>query len=140
MKMANRKLLMGVVAVAMATAALGSSPARAAEFRFGHGDWHRGHWVHDRHGGRLGWWWVVGPVWHYYSRPHSFVVVEQAPPVIVEQAPPATPVTVVQPAPAPAPSPVLYYCKATGTHYPETLHCPGAWLVMTAETPPQPQQ
>src|SRR5690242_5334364 len=23
--------------------------------------WHGGHWFHGRHGGRLGWWWLVGP-------------------------------------------------------------------------------
>jgi hypothetical protein len=48
------------------------------------------------------------------------------------------PITVIQQAPPIAVSPVLYYCKATGTHYPETMSCPGGWSTMTAETPPQP--
>ena len=104
-------------------------------------DWHRGHWIHDRHGGRLGWWWVLGPSWSYYERPY-FQPIPQT--VIVQQVPP--PVTVVQQQPAPqamlpAPpvqSPVLFYCRATGTHYPETMSCPGGWMTMTAGTPPQP--
>jgi hypothetical protein len=117
-------------------------------------EWGRGRWIHDRHSGRLGWWWVVGPSWYYYTQPHSFVVVQQPQPVIVQQAP-AQPQTVVveqQPAP-PAPAstvmvappqnvavqqPVLFYCKATGTNYPETMTCPGGWSTMTAQTPPQP--
>jgi len=31
--------------------------------------WQGGHWVHDRHAGRLGWWWVVGGVWYFYPAP-----------------------------------------------------------------------
>jgi hypothetical protein len=43
----------------------------------GHGDIHRfherdfdrwrgRHWVHERHEGRFGWWWVVGGMWYFY--------------------------------------------------------------------------
>ena len=104
-------------------------------------EWNRGRWVHDRHSGRLGWWWVVGPTWNYYERPHSFA---QPQTIIVQQAPVIPPPVIVPPPPAvlaPAAlsaSPVLYYCRATGTHYPETLTCPGGWTTMTATTPPQP--
>ncbi len=134
-----------IASLAGATSAL----AYEGRHRHGDGDWGRGHWVHDRHDGRLGWYWVVGPSWYYYERPHSFIVqpappqtvyVQPAPPqtVVVQQAPPAAvqaPPPVIAP---PPPSPVLYYCKATGTHYPETMSCPGGWSTMTAETPPQP--
>lgn len=84
---------------------------------------------------------VVGPAWNFYPRPYyasapRTVVIQQAPPVTVIQS--APPVTEVQP-PAPAPeTPVIYYCRATGTNYPETMTCPGGWSTMTANTPPQP--
>lgn len=120
--------------------ALSARAARADEHRHWGGrrvEWHGGHWIHDRHGGRLGWWWVVGPTWYFYERPHSFVVQQAPPPVIVQQVPVAPPAVVMQqPQPAPV-SPVLYYCRATGTHYPETMSCPGGWSIMTAEAPPQ---
>ena len=47
--------------------------------------WGGGHWLHDRHDGRLGWWWVVGPSWYFYPRPYA--VVQPLVTVIVEQAP-----------------------------------------------------
>ena len=103
-------------------------PAQAERRRVRVEEWNHGRWVHDRHGGRLGWWWVAGPTWVYYDRPHSFAQPPQT--IIIQQAPVAPPAPVV--------SPVMYYCKATGTHYPETVTCPGGWTTMTAETPPQP--
>ena len=33
------------------------------------GRWHSGSWVNSFHGGRSGWWWVVGPEWYYYPAP-----------------------------------------------------------------------
>jgi hypothetical protein len=88
----------------------------------------------------------VGPAWYFYSRPYvapRTVVIQQAPPVtVIQTAPPesAPPVVVAQAptAPVPAQTPVIYYCKATGTNYPETMTCPGGWSTMTATTPPQP--
>lgn len=153
----------GAVA-ALVCASIGGGLAQAREIRrYPDVEWNRGHWVHDRHGGRLGWWWVVGSSWAYYERPHSFVVqavpqtvvIQSAPvaPQVIVQAPPPAPVQpqmvavqpqamppAMPPAPPAAPvamTPVLYYCKATGTHYPETMSCPGGWSTMTAETPPQ---
>ena len=143
----NHKVWIGILAT-LTVATLGASrPAEAREHgrEFRHVDWGHGRWVHDRHGGRLGWWWVVGPAWYFYERPHTFVV-QPSPPVVVQQAPsvvvvpqspPQAPPVTVAPPPPPS-SPVLYYCKATGTHYPETMSCPGGWMTMTAETPPQP--
>jgi hypothetical protein len=64
-----------------------TNPARVAPHRFGgsflprpnnwHGNfgnfsprnWQGGGWRHDYHGGRLGWWWVVGPDWYYFDQP-----------------------------------------------------------------------
>lgn len=31
--------------------------------------WQGGQWLHVSHGGRLGWWWVVGPDWYFYDAP-----------------------------------------------------------------------
>lgn len=106
--------------------------------------WHEGRWTHDRHGGRLGWWWVVGPSWHYYDRPYyepRTVVIEQSAPapqvVMVPTAQPPAPVMMMAP-PVPVQNPVMYYCRNTGTYYPETMTCPGGWSAVTAQTPPAP--
>jgi hypothetical protein len=150
--MSIRNGVLGIAVAALCCGAFASSPAQARERERGHivvrdvrQDWHGGRWVHDRHNGRLGWWWVVGASWYFYTQPHSFtviqpvaqpVVVQQAPPVVVQQAPPV----VVEQAPPAAPpvTPVIYYCRATGTNYPETMSCPGGWQTMTAQTPPLP--
>src|SRR5467141_1370728 len=31
--------------------------------------WRGGHWAHERHGGRFGWWWVAGDGWFFYPDP-----------------------------------------------------------------------
>jgi hypothetical protein len=142
-----RNLLMAAILVPLLYSAGGFTSANARERGY---EWHQGRWVHDRHEGRLGWWWVVGPNWAYYQRPYfqqpQTVIVQSAPPpqVIMVQpqqqqapvmmAPPQQPVMMQ----APPQTPVLYYCKATGTHYPETMSCPGGWTTMTATTPPEP--
>jgi hypothetical protein len=92
--------------------------------------WRAGHWIHDRHEGRLGWWWVAGPAWYFYARPYA-----ERPPqtIIIQQQPPAAP----QP-PVVAQAPTMYYCKATGTYYPDTMTCPGGWSPVVAGAPPAP--
>ena len=32
----------------------------------GHLAWEGGHWRHEMHAGRMGWWWDVGGVWYWY--------------------------------------------------------------------------
>jgi hypothetical protein len=110
-------------------------PAHAFErWRDGHypggraGAW-PGRWNYGRHVGRMGWWWVAGPSWYYYDRPY-YAPAPQT--VIIEQAQP--PVTVVQ---APA-APTMYYCRATGTYYPDTMSCPGGWTPVVPGAPPAP--
>jgi hypothetical protein len=113
--------------------------ANAYEY-WNHGYRGGGHWIHDRHDGRLGWWWVAGATWAFYPRPYPVyppqtVVIQQVP---VQAYPPAAPQVVMQPAPqviAQAP-PVLYYCKSTETYYPDTMTCPGGWSTMVAGAPP----
>jgi len=35
----------------------------------GHLAWEGGHWRHEMHNGRMGWWWDVGGVWYFYPQP-----------------------------------------------------------------------
>ena len=52
--------------------------------------WRHGHWVHRRHDGRAGWWWVVGSVWYFYpARVEPYPDPYQPPMVVVPQAPAA---------------------------------------------------
>src|SRR5512142_2931843 len=49
--------------------------------------WREGHWVHRRHLGRVGWWWVAGGTWYFYPAP----VYPYPEPYAVPSAPPAPP-------------------------------------------------
>jgi hypothetical protein len=109
-----------------------ANSANAFEY-WGHG----GRWVHDRHNGRLGWWWIVGPSWYFYPRPYAVTTPQT---VIIQQPVQQQPQQVVieQGAPqAAVPSPVLYYCRSTETYYPDTMTCPGGWSTQTAGEPPK---
>jgi hypothetical protein len=74
--------------------------------------WYGGRWRHERHFGRLGYWWEVNGVWYYYDQPFA------GPPTYVsgvefmdEDLDPYAPVMVGQPAPVvvqPVPPPVVY--------------------------------
>jgi hypothetical protein len=35
----------------------------------GHLAWEGGHWRHEMHNGRYGWWWDVGGAWYFYPQP-----------------------------------------------------------------------
>ena len=35
----------------------------------GHLAWEGGHWRHEMHNGRMGYWWDVGGVWYFYDQP-----------------------------------------------------------------------
>ena len=95
--------------------------------------WRGGHWRHARYGGRLGWWWIVGPTWYFYSRPIYPYPDPYTPPVIVNIAP-----TSQAPAPATPPPQAQnwYYCEASKEYYPYTPTCPGGWK-MVPVTPPK---
>jgi hypothetical protein len=49
----------------------GDLPARnfAGHAYHGHLAWEGGHWRHEMHNGRLGWWWDVGGAWYFYPQP-----------------------------------------------------------------------
>jgi hypothetical protein len=85
------------------------------------GVWRGGHWAHAHHGGRLGWWWVVGPSWYYYPAPvYPYPSPWEPAEVIVSGPPPAR---------------FWYYCDATRNYYPYVSVCPGGWRPVPA-TPP----
>ena len=107
--------------------------------------WRSGAWNHGWHGGRHGWWWVVGGVWYFHSQPVYPYPDPYRPPVVIEQA---APVVIQLPAPAsvqvaPAAPPVSsqpavqywYFCDAAQAYYPYVATCPSGWKTVPA-TPP----
>ncbi len=90
--------------------------------------WRGGHWSHNRHDGRLGWWGVAGGSWYLYPSP-VYAYADPWPPAYVLANPPAT---VVAPLP---PVQYWYYCEAYRTYYPYVATCPGGWQQVPA-TPP----
>ena len=97
---------------------------------FGDADLHRwrgGHWAHTRHGGRLGWWWVVGGVWYFYPAPIYPYPDPYVPPVVVTPEPPA----------AQAPPQYWYYCPSRKSYYPYVTSCPEGWMQVVPQVPPQ---
>ncbi len=98
--------------------------------------WHGGHWTRGNHDGRLGWWWVVGPSWYFYTAPVYPYPSPWEPAEII-----GTPMTVTPPMP---PAQFWYYCDASKNYYPYVSQCPGGWKPMTAApssngTAPMPQ-
>lgn len=71
------------------------------------GNWQGGGWRHENHGGRFGWWWVVGPDWYFFDEP-------------------------VYPYPdlyTPLGEPIgwWYWCDAYNEYYPYVTYCPVEW-------------
>ncbi|MCW3480981.1 hypothetical protein OL229_15640 [Neisseriaceae bacterium JH1-16] len=77
--------------------------------------WHGGYWHHGYYGGRLGWWWVVGGAWYFYTQP------------VYPYPDPYIPAVPVAPAAPPPPAGSWYYCGANGQYYPYTPSCPVPW-------------
>lgn len=95
--------------------------------------WRGGRWVHDRHDGRLGWWWIVAGMWYFYPAPvYPYPNPYEPPVVLVEQAPPAPPPV----AAPPAPPQYWYYCQNPAGYYPYVAKCRGPWQAVPA-TPPR---
>lgn len=131
---------LGILAL---VAALASGAAAAAHHRRGgpglargrpawHGDirrfpehdwgvWRGGRWYHGRHGGHLGWWWIVGGAWYFYPAPIY--------PYPDPYAPPGT---------VPPPVQYWYYCPPAGTYYPYVAACPYGWRQVPAGPPLPP--
>jgi hypothetical protein len=88
--------------------------------------WHGGGWHHDFHGGRLGWWWVVGPHWYFYNAPIYPYPDPYVPPVVIVQPPPATGVPHAQ---------SWYYCDDPQGYYPYVNECRGPWRAVPTSPP-----
>jgi hypothetical protein len=82
--------------------------------------WRRGHWYHGGHGGRAGWWWIVGGTWYFYPAP-----------VYPYPNPYRPPVVVVAPAPRPV-TPYWYYCPNPPGYYPYVPQCLTGWQPVPA--------
>lgn len=144
----NRSAVLRVIASAAVVAALLGSPFGArgmAENRgrwevarsWGHGDirrfherdldrWRAGRWLHGRHLGRLGWWWVVGGMWFLYPAPIYPYPDPYPPPTVMASAPP----------PEQPPVQYWYYCPSLKAYYPYVASCPEAWMQVVPQAPP----
>jgi hypothetical protein len=90
------------------------------------GIWRGGHWLHQVHGGRTGWWWVVGDAWYFYPSPvYPYPSPWEPPPAAIVSPP-------VGAAPPTPPTPYWYLCEASKTYYPYTATCPGGWKQVPA--------
>lgn len=83
--------------------------------------WRRGSWHHGHHHGRIGWWWVVGPSWYFYSGPVYPYPNPYVPPVVVVSH------TVVDD------TDYWYYCEDADDYYPYVEECAGEWIPIPAE-------
>lgn len=89
------------------------------------GRWHGGHWVHGRHAGRAGWWWVVGPTWYWYQAPVYPYPDPYHPPMVSSAPPPRMA----------APPQYWYYCANPPGYYPYVPQCFVNWQQVPASPP-----
>lgn len=87
------------------------------------GRWRGGRWVHGPHGGRNGWWWVVGGTWYFYPAPVYPYPDPYVPPVAAAPGPPL-------PAAAPPPPAQYYFCDRPRGYYPYVAACRVPWRVV----------
>jgi hypothetical protein len=71
------------------------------------GHWRGGQWRHEHHGGRLGWWWVVGPDWYFFDEPVYPFPDSYVPPGEIYGW--------------------WYWCAESQEYYPYVTYCPGGW-------------
>jgi hypothetical protein len=138
-----RKPLSLLLAVFLATA-VAATPVLAQDWRRHedradwrwHGDihhfhdydfeyWRGGHWIHDFHEGRYGWWWVAGGFWYFYPAP----VYPYPDPFV----PTGVTVEIV-----PSGATAYYYCDNPAGYYPYVPQCLAAWrrvVEVTASAP-----
>jgi hypothetical protein len=122
----------------------GRGPAWGGDIRHFEGrdlqHWRSGYWQRANHGGRLGWWWVIGGLWYFYPQPVYPYPDPFRPPVVVVQ--PSAPVVTVPTAPVvveQVPQQVWYYCEASASYYPYVASCPGGWKTVPATPAGSPQ-
>lgn len=80
--------------------------------------WQSGRWHHGPHGGRHGWWWVVGGAWYFYPAP-VYPYPDPYVPGVVDTPPDDTD--------------YWYYCRYWDQYYPYVETCPGGWQAVPAE-------
>ncbi len=98
------------------------------------GVWRGGRWIHDRHEGRLGWWWLAGGMWYFYPAPVYPYPDPWAPaPQVLLPAP----VETAQPVP---PTAYWYYCEPSKAYYPYAASCTQAWTPVPAKSADVPVQ
>lgn len=99
--------------------------------------WRGGHWVHRRHEGQLGWWWVAGGLWYFYpARIAGPYPDPYTPPVTVIQQPPVMVAPqMTAPAPAQPSAQFWYYCDSAKGYYPYVPQCPEGWKSVPAQPP-----
>jgi hypothetical protein len=89
--------------------------------------WRQGHWVSGVHGGRRGWWWIVGPTWYWYPAPvYPYPDPYQPPLAVVPALPEPFPPGAAGVAPQ-APTGYWYYCRDSGRYYPYVAQCRSPW-------------
>ena len=88
--------------------------------------WVGGHWHHEWHNGRLGWWWFAGGVWYFYDQPvYPY-------PTVVSEVTFAEPAVVAPPAPT---APTYYWCDNPRGYYPAVQSCGMPWRPVAAAPP-----
>ncbi len=105
--------------------------------------WRGGSWRHARHQGQLGWWWVVGGSWYFYSQPvypypdpyTPYYYAQPEPQVVVIESERIAPTPEIVVAPQEA-SPSWYFCVSTQGYYPYTPSCPEGWVSVPATPAP----
>ncbi len=85
--------------------------------------WRGGQWWHGMHGGRPGWWWIVGGMWYFYPAPVYPFPNPYLPPMV---------------APPPPGQVVYYYCGNPPGYYPYVPACPMPWQMVPAAAPMPP--
>jgi hypothetical protein len=71
------------------------------------GRWRGGHWWNGPYGGRIGWWWIVGPDWYWYPAPLGVYPDPYTPPGTTPG--------------------YWYWCDAYQRYYPYVGACPSGW-------------
>ena len=94
--------------------------------------WRSGHWMHARHQGSFGWWWVVNGVWYAYPTAIYPYPDPYTPPVILVPPPQAA----IAPN-SPAPEQVWYYCSNPQGYYPYIAQCLVPWQKVPETQAPQ---
>jgi len=91
--------------------------------------WRGGHWFHEWHNGRFGWWWFAGGIWYWYPEPiYPYPLAVSETLYVEPMAPP--------PPPAGAVAPSYYYCDNPAGYYPYVTTCSVPFRPVPAAPPP----